>query len=416
MKMIHNVACSILLFLASAIPSSAQNGWTYYPSSDFFPGAKTTHVVIDSNGKAWADTHWRFFTLEDWGWRIVNAPDYPSYPHYFFRTFDPSGNLWVGTPQGVSRFDGTAWKHFTDADVLPSEVGRSIAFGSGGDIWIGTDEYVSKISGDKIVSWNVPGYVTSLATAPDGSVWAGMLYKGIYRFNGREWVCMSSNYEEQWTTCMKIDRTGRVWCLSRNGVSYYEDGRWKYYPCGPFQTTVGGYLIEIAPDGSVWVLFGECLCIFDGTTWRDVNLPKVFNTIHTRPWHSRPRARSGSARNRVHTVLTPITSRLPIRSPCGCPIMWSKTSRREIFMESSPPEQRTLVWHPVRPCPAGPLDGRRTALFIRGRHPAQSVYGGRMEEQWHHRLEKPPPTATYGCRDIWDRAVRRIIVDRVQGA
>ena len=50
----------------------------------------------------------------------------------------PDGDLWVGTPDGLSRIHGRSVTTFTSADGLPDDFIRSLLVDSDGSLWIGT--------------------------------------------------------------------------------------------------------------------------------------------------------------------------------------------------------------------------------------------------------------------------------------
>jgi len=50
----------------------------------------------------------------------------------------PNGDLWVGTPDGLSRIHGNAVASFTSADGLPDDFIRSLLADADGSVWIGT--------------------------------------------------------------------------------------------------------------------------------------------------------------------------------------------------------------------------------------------------------------------------------------
>jgi ligand-binding sensor domain-containing protein len=50
---------------------------------------------------------------------------------------DSSSNLWFGTSDGVSRYDGVNWRTYTTAEGLASNYVRAILEDSGGNLWFG---------------------------------------------------------------------------------------------------------------------------------------------------------------------------------------------------------------------------------------------------------------------------------------
>ena len=64
---------------------------------------------------------------------------------------DNEGNKWLGTPEGVSKFDGTSWTTYNTADGLADNFVQSIAIDSQANKWFGKENGISKLSGEGIV-------------------------------------------------------------------------------------------------------------------------------------------------------------------------------------------------------------------------------------------------------------------------
>jgi ligand-binding sensor domain-containing protein len=62
---------------------------------------------------------------------------------------DLNGRIWIGTPAGVSVFNGTQWKSYTKADGLVDNHVLCIANDLDGTLWFGTANGVSAFDGTK---------------------------------------------------------------------------------------------------------------------------------------------------------------------------------------------------------------------------------------------------------------------------
>jgi hypothetical protein len=56
---------------------------------------------------------------------------------------DSAGNMWIGTPQGASRFEGIGWESFDTSNGLGGNIVYDIAVDTDGSIWFGTNAGVS---------------------------------------------------------------------------------------------------------------------------------------------------------------------------------------------------------------------------------------------------------------------------------
>ena len=107
---------------------------------------------------------------------------------------DPSGALWVGASAGLFRFwpDGPVY-HSTKVEGLPQSYVQSLLRDSRDRIWVATRGGLCRLSpfnelwrparveqvydpGRQGLAYTV---ITSLAVAPDGSIWAGGARGGV---------------------------------------------------------------------------------------------------------------------------------------------------------------------------------------------------------------------------------------------
>ena len=66
---------------------------------------------------------------------------------------DKDGNVWIGTYNGLSRYDGRKFVTFTDKDGLIGKSIQCLLQDREGNLWIGTTEGLSKYDGRKFANF-----------------------------------------------------------------------------------------------------------------------------------------------------------------------------------------------------------------------------------------------------------------------
>lgn len=106
---------------------------------------------------------------------------------------DSKGNYWIGTHrEGVCRFDGKSYTYFTVKEGLKNNQIRTIQEGGNGNIWFGTSDGVSGFNGKEIINPILKNSSTDPVQSKadhwkllDEDLWfnAGN-HSGVYRFDG----------------------------------------------------------------------------------------------------------------------------------------------------------------------------------------------------------------------------------------
>jgi diguanylate cyclase (GGDEF)-like protein len=186
--------------------------------------------------------------------------------HSIAQTAD--GYLWMGTEEGLTRFDGVQFVTYTNhnAPGLASDSIQVLAASRDGSLWIGTDSGLSHyVPG---ASPGQPGTFVKLTTrdglsgnlaaalAEDraGALWLGTA-QGLNRIvNGRV---------ESWTTghglpdaavrALAVDSGGTLWVGTARGLARFANGRFaaETQSAGVLDDNISA--LAAAPDGALWV-------------------------------------------------------------------------------------------------------------------------------------------------------------------
>ncbi len=175
----------------------------------------------------------------------------------------PDGAIWVGTREGgLTRFfEDNSFTYYRSQGLSSSNVSAITGDGKG-NIWIGTDDAgLNLLSGDRFFSYTLEDGVPSkninvLLMDSRGVLWIGTRGAGMASFDGKRFV----NYDSKTAlpgddiTALHEDRAGVIWVGTRNGgLASFEDGNVKIVK-DPGQLPVSA-ISSILEDraGSIWV-------------------------------------------------------------------------------------------------------------------------------------------------------------------
>lgn len=230
------------------------------------------------------------------------------------------GYLWIGTEEGLARFDGVEFSVYTrDEGALPNNLVTALWASRDGSVWIGTAGGLARYFGGRFTVYTakdgVPAaFITSIHEDSRGTVWvaAGLSlcrYKdGRFTRYGQEhgipaqgvraaivdgsdrvWVASYGQFgvfaNEHYsgavqgpamdgiTLCLSLDAAGRPIAGGTNGVSLEDGGRWRVL------TTADGlpasFVRALArdQDGALWIGTNSGLCRRVGSRIERVSEP-----------------------------------------------------------------------------------------------------------------------------------------------
>lgn len=216
---------------------------------------------------------------------------------------DRKGNIWFATTaDGVFRYDGTFFTHFTTKDGLNSNGIFAIYEDKKGNIWFGTDKGICRYDGKTIrpfleangsfinpftkeQSTNI--FVNSILEDKNGIFWFGS-ENGVYCYDGKVFTRFLDNpnlinptqFDPKLVLCMIEDRKGNIWFTTRAEGIYRFDGKtlFNYKPNN--ETWFRGLLDD--KDGNIWVgSRDKGVYRYDGKTFTNILQNGIFDSCVT---------------------------------------------------------------------------------------------------------------------------------------
>lgn len=213
----------------------------FLSNDEGFVGGRITAILEDNAGDLW----------------IGSSNGFTKYDGYTFTTFtkkhglidneiwcvliDTNGIFWIGTSEGLSRFDG---KEFTTIAVPKSEIKdvntiyapdriTGIAEDKSGNLWIGTDGYgLYKYDGNKFINYSTDeglcdNTIGELMTDTKGNIWIGTYFGGVSMYDGKKFTNFT---QDKIITGIEVgaffeDTNGDIWFGAENHGVYRYDGK-----------------------------------------------------------------------------------------------------------------------------------------------------------------------------------------------
>jgi ligand-binding sensor domain-containing protein len=146
----------------------------------FFLAGCTEHVKVRSNEQPY--------------WLVYNTSNSPLPDNQVHAlAIDDSDVKWIGTSNGLARFDGTSWVTYDTTNSALSS-----------------------------------NFITCIATTDQGIIWIGT-NKGLVHYNGSTWT-VQNNLKDDFITKLFYDgKTGILWVGTDRGLCSYDGIRWDLY-------------------------------------------------------------------------------------------------------------------------------------------------------------------------------------------
>jgi diguanylate cyclase (GGDEF)-like protein len=172
------------------------------------------------------------------------------------------GAIWAATENGLVRWDKGATKLYQQADGLPTNRLRSLAFDTEGTLWIGT-------SGGGLVSFAQEKFkvlnpangfphleVRYVLADPQGGVWAATAGGGLVhvKHGAIKTYTVADGLPTDQLTTLARDAQGSLWIGTWGaGVSRFSDGRFTSISIGGGLAGEHIWSVQVDREGSVWI-------------------------------------------------------------------------------------------------------------------------------------------------------------------
>ncbi|MCI0601897.1 protein kinase [bacterium] len=242
-----------------AITQYVHNVWQI---EDGLPQSGVTAIVQTRDGYLWLGTEEGVVRFDGVRFTVFDQNNTPEIRNNWIRSLyeDREGNLWVGTiGGGLSRMKDGKWSSFTTKEGLSSDVVNEVVQDRKGDLWVTTERGLNQLHNGK---WRT--YTTKDGLPDDstrsvyedraGDLWVGTNH-GLIRLHDGEWYVYTTEQGLSNNIVRSIieDRAGNLWVGTGQGLSQLRDGKWTTYTTKQELSNDVIWRIYEDRNGNLWI-------------------------------------------------------------------------------------------------------------------------------------------------------------------
>jgi diguanylate cyclase (GGDEF)-like protein len=237
--------------------SASQYGHNLYTVQQGLPQNSVQAILQTRDGFLWMGTEEGLARFDGVRFTVFDKKAVSAFKDHFIRFLceDHEGSLWIGTKDGLIRWRNGVFEHFGPSDGLPNAPVTVIFEDSRHRLWVGTEKGLSRRDGEGFVpplGQVASQHVLAIAEA-DGALYFGTHEEGLIRLTDSvEVFTVQDGLSSNSIRALRPARDGRLWIGSTEGVDVLKAGKFSRLPPPPGRIKEATALLEDR-DGSLWV-------------------------------------------------------------------------------------------------------------------------------------------------------------------
>jgi len=262
-------------------------------------GIEVLGTVEDAANRLWFRTSDGLYQLDAarTGWRRFGTADGLPADEVTAMVVDAAGRVVVGTPMGLSWYDGPGWTTLTSFGAAHDSVVKALFVDHSGHLWVGLDRGAATYDGS---GWTYYPRLTFPSTPILGlfeddlhTMWLAT-NAGLARFNGDTWRTYDSRGDglaSDQVTGFLQDAVGHLWFASNGGLTEHE----------PYRVAPQSAILS-APDVLTVYRDAVVVCSAASGEFVDVEFSTSFDGAPVSPWGAGITWRRGGISDGRHSI------------------------------------------------------------------------------------------------------------------
>ncbi len=228
---------------------------------DGLPQSTAQTLARTPDGYLWVGTQEGLARFDGVHFSVFDSGNEPAIPNKNISVLyvDRMGRLWIGTRSGIAVYEQGRFSVPADTPALAHAYIRSITEDKWGRLWFGTENALVELSGGRTRSFDLSkglndGRIRSLQAAQDGGMWVGTM-SGLQHFDGKrfETVPLRNAQILEPVTSLYEDNDGALWIGSGTGALYRRSHNQLEVVAKPgrFGSTIRALTRD--HDGNLWI-------------------------------------------------------------------------------------------------------------------------------------------------------------------
>jgi diguanylate cyclase (GGDEF)-like protein len=223
-------------------------------------------IAQTRDGYLWLASYQGLVRFDGVAFRTFTEADIPGMDRASFWgvVADTAGTLWAASENGgIVSFDGRRWRVYTTRDGLKSDRITALLLDGDGVLWIGTRAGVSRLAAGRLEPLPAPAgrdepSVTALARDTAGTLWIGTVASGLLRYRDGAYTRLTTRdgLADDRISSLHADSAGGVWVGAYGAGVTYLDAR------GVARRVAAG-----GPGGAAPQRVNDILGARDGALW-----------------------------------------------------------------------------------------------------------------------------------------------------